>query len=488
MLKPSIEGQETPYMPAGPFKVRLPFVHYRIEWPNYFQGLLMCAVDLSAIPLMTELLGMPFEVALAVVILNGLLYLTHHLLGDPLVPGWITPAVPLIMAYCATFPEGPERVHALISFQMLLGAFAILIGITGMAHRVIQAIPQAIKSGIIIGAGFSAVISVFKIGGNFDQFPFTISIAIGLCFHLMFSLSFARLSRGEEPWSFIGNLDVLPCILLAVIIAPIFGEAPGRRWSGKSRLQTSGRSGATIRSSGLVSRRSSMFLTALPTALAAYIVLFGDVLKTRAILDDVQKKRLDEKIDYNPDCAHIILGSRNVAMSFLGPDVTMCGPIWAAMHVVICERFAKGQKFMRSLFGGLGSFRWGTNTGLLLMPIVTLVQPILGVALTLTLMVQGYVSVRIGVMEARSQRDLGIAGVTGAVLATRGAAWAFATGVILCLLIYGRQFFTGETDDTFVKDYYSAADLLDSDDPEPTGGKPGAVSVIQEQLPDETIG
>lgn len=42
MLKPPIEGQETPYIPAGPFKVRLPFVHYRIEWPDYFQGLLMC--------------------------------------------------------------------------------------------------------------------------------------------------------------------------------------------------------------------------------------------------------------------------------------------------------------------------------------------------------------------------------------------------------------------------------------------------------------
>ncbi len=100
-----IDGQEQPYWPAGPFKIRLPFVHYKFEWPDYCQGLLMCAVDLSAIPLMAELLGMPFEVALAVVVLNGLFYLTHHLLGDPVVPGWITPAVPLIMAYCATFPK-----------------------------------------------------------------------------------------------------------------------------------------------------------------------------------------------------------------------------------------------------------------------------------------------------------------------------------------------------------------------------------------------
>lgn len=109
---------------------------------------------------MTELLGMPFEVALAVVVLNGLFYLAHHLLGDPVVPGWITPAIPLLMAYCSTFFEGPERVHALVAFQMMLGIFSILIGATGMAHRVVQLIPAAIKASIIVGAGFAAVISV----------------------------------------------------------------------------------------------------------------------------------------------------------------------------------------------------------------------------------------------------------------------------------------------------------------------------------------
>jgi hypothetical protein len=67
------------------------------------------------------------------------------------------------MAYCATFPEGPERVHALVSFQMTLGLLSILIGATGIANRVITAIPQAIKSGIIIGAGFAS--SHFRVQG-----------------------------------------------------------------------------------------------------------------------------------------------------------------------------------------------------------------------------------------------------------------------------------------------------------------------------------
>jgi hypothetical protein len=85
-----------------------------------------------------------------------------------------------------------------------------------------------------------------------------------------------------------------------------------------------------------------------------------------------------------------------------------------------------------------------------------LVQPILGVALSLTLLIQGYVSVRLGILEARSQRDLGIAGVIGAVLAIKGASWAFGVGVVLCLLIYGKNFFKGEVDGTFAKDLKAA--------------------------------
>jgi len=447
--KDRTDGDESPYVPLGPFKLRLPFLHYRFEWPDYFQGLLMCAVDLAAIPLMTELLGMPFEAALAVVILNGLLYLLHHLLGDPVVPGWITPAIPLLMAYCATFPEGPERVHALVSFQIMLGVLSVFLGMAGLAGKVVRFVPAAIKAGIIMGAGFAAVITVFKEGGRFDSFPWTISIAVGLAFYLIFSRHFAALKQRNALWATFGKLGIFPIIALAIVLAPLFGEArwPDLEW------------GLSAPDFGLLWREytvfglgwppASLFLIALPTVFATYLVLFGDVIQSKALLDEADQARPDEKIDYQPDRAHLIFGARNALMAVFGPDVAMCGPLWAVMHVVILERYREGRRVMDSVFGGSGSFRWGTNTGLLLMPIVTLVQPILGVALALTLLIQGYVSVRIGILAARSQRDLGIAGVVGAVLATRGAAWAFATGILLCLLIYGRDFFRGETDGTF---------------------------------------
>ncbi|MGR3763185.1 hypothetical protein [Rossellomorea sp. NS-SX7] len=452
MWKNRKHGEESPYIPLGPFKLRLPFIHYKFEWPDYVQGLLMCAVDLAAIPLMIELLGMPFEVALAVVLLNGLLYLTHHLLGDPVVPGWITPAIPLIMAYVSTFPEGEERVHALIAFQLTLGLLSIFLGVTGLAKKVVSFVPPAIKSGVILGAGFAAVISVFQVGGRFESFPWTISIAVGIAFYIIFSQHFNQLKNKSALWGLIGKLGIFPIIILAVIIAPLFGEAPwptiewglinpdfGTLWSEY-----------TVFGVGFPS--AMLFVSALPTVLAAYIVLFGDVLQSKALIEEADDVRRDEKIDYNPNRAHMIFGGRNTIMSILGPDVTMAGPLWAAMQVVVIERFKEGKKAMHSLFGGSGSFRWGTNTGLLLLPIVSLVEPILGIALALTLLIQGYVSVRVGILEARSHRDLGIAGIIGAVLATKGATWGFAVGIILCVLIYGKKFFKGENDKIFTKD------------------------------------
>ena len=445
-------GLESPCIPLGPFKLRLPFIHYKFEWPDYCQGLLMCAVDLAAIPLMIELLGMPFEVALAVVLMNGLLYLTHHLLGDPVVPGWITPAIPLIMAYCMTFPEGPERVHSLVAFQMTLGIFAIVLGATGLANRVVGFIPPAIKAGVILGAGFAAVNSVFVVGGRFEMFPWSISIAVGIAFYLIFSRHFARLKKTHPVLDLIGKLGIFPIIILAVVIAPLFGEAP---WPTIEWGLINPDFGTLFREYtviGLGLPPLTMFVTAIPTVLAAYIVLFGDVLQSRALIAEADHLRLDEHIDYNPNRAHLIFGGRNTFMSIFGPDITMCGPLWAAMQVVVCERYKEGKAAMHSLFGGSGSFRWGTNTGLLLLPIVSLVQPILGVALSLTLLIQGFVSVRIGILEARSNRDLGIAGIIGAVLVTRGATWAFAVGIVLTLLVYGKDFFRGENEKIFTKD------------------------------------
>ena len=95
-----------------------------------------------------------------------------------------------------------------------------------------------------------------------------------------------------------------------------------------------------------------MFISAIPTVLAIYIVLFGDVVQSKSLVHDADVTRPDEKIDYDPNRAHLIFGIRNTIMGVIGPDLTMCGPLWAAMQVVVCERYKKGKKSMGSIFGG----------------------------------------------------------------------------------------------------------------------------------------
>ena len=84
-------GAEHPFWKAGPFKIRLPFIHYRWEFPEMVQGLFMFVVSLGMIPLLMKYLAMPYEAALAFCVIAGIGYLLPALMGVPLVPGWITP-------------------------------------------------------------------------------------------------------------------------------------------------------------------------------------------------------------------------------------------------------------------------------------------------------------------------------------------------------------------------------------------------------------
>lgn len=428
-------GQEQPYIPAGPFKIRIPFVHYRFEWADYLQGLLMCAVCLGAIPMLQEYLGMPFEVAIAVVVLNGILYTAHVFLGDPVIPGWVTPAIPLLMLYIAQFPMGPERVQALIAFELSLGVIAFLLGVTGMGKKIISFVPNAMQCGIILGSGFAAIMVIFKEGARFDTFPVSITICIGLGFYLLFSNHFKSIRNNSKILQIISNLGILPVVLLATVVGPLVGETP---WPVIEWGITQPAFGTLFREwtfLGVGFPPASMFISGLPMVFSSYIILFGDMIQSKALLEDAAKTRPDELIDYNPNRSHMVFGIRNAVMSLIGPDITMCGPLWAAMQVVVCERYKQGPEGMESINGGAGSFRFGTLTGYLLLPIVTLVKPILGIALASTMLIQGYVSVKVGVLKARTANDLGIAGIMGAVLATRGAAWGLAVGIVLCILI-----------------------------------------------------
>ncbi|NLS12212.1 hypothetical protein HGP28_04795 [Vibrio sp. SM6] len=430
-----IFGEEQPYIPAGPFKVRIPFVHVGFEKVDFMQGLLLCAVCLGMIPILQEYLGMPFEVAMTIVVINGLLYFMHIMLGDPIIPGWITPAIPIVILYLNQFDIGTERMHALIAFQISLGLLAIILGITGLGQKVASIVPNAMKSGIIIGAGIAAVNSVLVEGGRFEQAPISIIACTGVGFYLLFSSHFKSQRNINKLTKILADLGSLPIIVLAIIIGPVVGEVPWPQIEWGFTTLAFGELFANWTIFGLGLPPIEMFIIGLPAVLSTYIILFGDVIQAKCLLDDASKKRPDEKIDFNANRSNMIFGARNVLMGIFGPTITLCGPLAAAMQVVVCERFKLGQNTMDSINNGAISYRYGTMLGYFLLPIVTLVKPVLGIALAATLLIQGFVSFRVGVTKSRTVNDLGIAGVMAAVIAIKGAAWGLAAGVILCLFV-----------------------------------------------------
>ncbi len=428
--------------------MRLPFVHYRFSAPEYIQGLLMCAVCLAAVSILQQDLGMPANVALAIVVLNGFFYCWHTWLGDPVIPGWITPAIPLLEAYCLSFADGATRVQALVAFEMELGIFCILLGVSGLAGRLIKLIPAPIKSGIILGAGIAAIVSVFKTGGKFATAPITTTICLVIAVYLLFSIPFDKLSRKSKFWGNVSKLGILPAVLLACIVGPVIGECPIPVFDSIfSHPDFVGLWTNWVPWGTIGWPTGSMFIQAIPSVIAIYIVLFGDIVQSQTLINDAVRVRGgDEIVDYSPNRAHIIFGFRNFAMSMIGPDICMCGPLWAAMQVVVCERYKKGKDAMDTMFSGAACFRFGTFTGYWIGPIVALVTPIMSVAMALTLVVQGFVSVRVGITQARSFKDLGIAGVIAGVIVCQGSAYGLLMGIIMTLLCYGKNFFKGDVE------------------------------------------
>ena len=201
-------GEEQPYWKAGIFKIRLPFIHYAWSIPEMVQAVFMCATCLGAIPVLTEVLGVSYEVALSMVIINGFFYNLHVLLGDPVVPGWITPAIPLITAFLEDgYAIGPERTQALIAMQLILGVIFLVFGITGIGGKMVHLVPNSVKAGVLIA------------------------------YFCLFSPIWAKMRRQNKVIDVIGKFGMLPAIIIGIVLGPIVGELaiPDVQWCPCSR-------------------------------------------------------------------------------------------------------------------------------------------------------------------------------------------------------------------------------------------------------------
>ena len=307
------------------------------------------------IPLLETYLGMPYEAALAFTFIAGIGYMLPALLGVPLVPGWITPAIPVVLLYLKGFEPGPEAIKAMFALQIEVTLIFLFLGITKLGDKLVTSIPNSLKSGVIIGAGVAALMGELKSGGRIDTTPISIIIGALVSAYVLFSLSFKNVIEKNPLAKMLANFGLVTGMIAAILVGWAVGEYPlpdiqmgitqpdfGLMWS------------YLIFEQGLPSY--DVFLLAIPTAIIAYVIAFGDIIIGFTLVSRVDKQRPDETVEENVDRVHLVTAARNALHAFFAPWPGLSGPVFTAAHATIVERYAMGKKSMESIYSGGGTF------------------------------------------------------------------------------------------------------------------------------------
>ena len=430
-------GAEHPFWKAGPFKIRLPFIHYRWEFPEMVQGLFMFVVSLGMIPLLMKYLARPYEAALAFCVIAGIGYLLPALMGVPLVPGWITPAIPVVLLYLQNFEPGPEAVRARFALQVEVFIIFLVLGLTGLGNKLVTLIPNSLKSGIIIGAGIAAMMGELKTGGRIDATPISLLIGSIVSAYILFSLSFKHIVETNRFAKIISNFGMIPGMLIAMAIGWAVSEypLPDIEW-GITQPDFALMMNYLVYTTGMPS--TEMFLLAIPTAIIAYVIAFGDILVGFALCKRVDHLRQDEVIELDVTRVHIVTALRNGLHALLAPWPGLAGPLWTAAHATVAERYALGRKAMDSIYSGGGTF-WITGLiAVFMLPLVSVFKPVLPIALSLTLVLTAYICIMVGMEELKNSAERGVAGIVAVTLAmpdAKATVYAVVIGLTLYWLI-----------------------------------------------------
>lgn len=429
------DGEEQPCWPFGPFKLRLPLIHYRIEPVEFFQAMILFVVSLAMIPLLEKYLGLPYEIALAYVFVCGIGFMMPALLGVPFVPGWITPAIPVVILYLNQFPAGPEAIRALVALQLLVAAIFIILGLTRLSSKVVKHVPLSLKSGILLGAGIAAIMGEIKAGGRLPTTPISITVGTAVCLFMLFSVSFAQIRQKYRIAAFLADYGMVPAMVVAIAVGIGTSEFafPDVKW------------GITVPAFAEMVKYlpfsvgfpdTNLFIGAIPTAITAYVIAFGDVIVgTTLVRSSADEARKDEIVDTDSDRVHLVTGLRNVLHAFFAPYIGLAGPIWTAVTATVSDRYRYGRTSMDSIFSGSGTFWIAGFIALFILPLVSFFKPFLPVGLSLTMMVTGYLCIVTGFKQISSPIEIGVAGTMAVALATHGAAYGLGVGILLHILL-----------------------------------------------------
>ncbi|MEY8337797.1 hypothetical protein AALB16_07150 [Lachnospiraceae bacterium 62-35] len=456
-------GEVQPYIKLGPFHLRIPLIHHEWSWTEMFAALFLGVACLGAgtattmttfgldEPANIAALGLTengaFLMSLTFGVLNAICYYLPSLLGDPVVPGWITPALPLTLSYLSqwSLPDyatgNVDRIYAMIALQMVVALCFLVMGATGIGRKLVNAVPTSIKAGIVLGAGVTAGVNVFS--ARMPKAPITVVIAVLMSYFFLFNPTFLEASKKNKWLNMIRNQGVVPAQIFAIVLAPFLIReiaVPQIQW------------GLTPLSFGFVLEHFTIFglgmpdvkffAMAVPMALTVYIIAFSDFVLAKELVAEATATRGDETVIFDAGRSNLVSFLRNGIMSLFAPWVPMCGPLWASGLLTITERYKRGYKTLHSYWDGVCTFRAATVLAVLILPLVTLIRPAFAIFFGITMGVQAFACGNIGMRMCTNANERGIACVMAAALTYYTPGWALLIGVVLWVVIESSEYFT----------------------------------------------
>jgi hypothetical protein len=400
MLSKRPEGGVQPGVKWGPFTMRIPLVHLRFSLADMLQGLAVAgATGLALVPYFMALLGLSFEEAVVMAMFHSMLIsFSWMFFGDPYAPGWLTPAIPFVAAFItapAYIGDHTAQFQAMTALSLNFAFILIFLGLTGLGAKLINVVPNVFKGGIILGAAIAAFLRVTKDGDQanvFQSAPIAGTLGVVICLVFAFSKPLQALALKNKLLAVILGFGLLPGFIIAGTVGYFTGEFNYQiRWEILDVGAAATSLWAKASPFAIGWPPVATFAASFPLALITYILFFGDVVTGNEMIEEAQKARSDEKLEINGSRAHMATGARNIMMGIIAPFFTTQGVLWTGIQVILLKRWAQGRDKVDSIFDSIGSFyAFGLPFLFIFLPLVTLLQPLLPVALAVTLILTAF--------------------------------------------------------------------------------------------------
>ena len=431
LLKREFGGIQ-PCWRVGLFRIRLPFIHFRISPPEVVTGLMNACTSYGALAVLITTLGLDPQVAWALVVFETACYTLNWVLGEPSICGWITPAMSIIVVFLESLEPGVARIQMLTAIELELAAMFIILGFTGLSKKLNTMIPPAVKAGIVLGAGVNAIYARL---GAVDTVTIGCVGGLVIIFMLMFSRRVRKYMETNRFVAILGNYSFLWAVLALLVLGGAAGEF---------QFNFSGEIIRVPDFMGLFATVSPLFIgfaadpmvwvNALPYAVMAWIIAYGDFVTVQQL--GLQSVRDDEYIEFDPNRTNVICGIRNLLLGLFAPYPALAGPLSAPYCVATYARYKQsGRQGMDSIYDGSGTNLIFTVIGLFVYPLYEASLAASAALLVVVLCIQGWLCAVIAFDLVRDEMDKGMAGMIAGFVMARGGGVGFVVGVIFYLLM-----------------------------------------------------